>query len=57
MTELCGWDLAVRLRQVWDSKELDADDRMIELTKLLDTQPLYDETLQWTEGFEKLSAD
>ncbi len=57
LTELCGWDLAVRLRQVWDSEELDADDRMIELTKLLDTQPLYDETLQWTEGFEKLSAD
>ena len=47
----------MRLRQVWDSEELDADDRMIELTKLLDTQPLYDETLQWTEGFEKLSAD
>lgn len=57
LTKICGWEQTLRLRQIWEAEEFDADDRMMEITKLLGTQPLYDETLRWMEGFEKLSAD
>lgn len=57
LLDLCGRDQAKRLRELWEEPLSFADDRMVNLAFLLGTRPLYDETLQQMEGFEKLSAE